>query len=147
MARLLQLRRLSPVLTEQKRENTIIAPARSRFGAIWQVLSALVNVLIIRRLTHEDIRALSILVLTIFIFIQGMTFIVRLGTRTVFGPNLGADFAGYYIAGKIYNSNPPDKIYDRDLQRKIFRDLFPDVKTGVPPPYLHAPFFIAIPSG
>src|SRR5262245_5160310 len=147
MARLIQLRRDSPVLTKQKSEKTTIASARSKIEASRKFLTALVKVLILRRLTHEEIRAICILVLTIFTFMMGMTFVVRLGTRTVFGPNLGADFAGYYIAGRIYNSNPPANIYDIDLQRQIFRELFPDVKSGVPLPYLQAPFFIAFLSG
>ncbi|MGH9853500.1 MAG: glycosyltransferase family 87 protein, partial [Blastocatellia bacterium] len=71
----------------------------------------------------------------------GASFATQASGRTVFGPQLGADFGAYYIAGKIFNSVSPGRIYDRDLQRKFYHELFPSAPPGEELPYVNAPFF------
>src|SRR5215813_5796150 len=97
---------------------------------------------IYHRLNHSDIRSICLLVLVIYSIILAISFTTQRAGRTVFGPRLGADFGAFYVAGKIFNSASPDRIYDRDLQRKLHQELFPSAPSGEEFPYVNAPFFI-----
>lgn len=116
---------------------------RPKISADFRRLIELVISVLFSRLTHENIRALCILSISIFCFIFSTTFAFRLGGRTAFGPNLGADFAGYYIAGVIYNRSKPEQIYDRQSSEKLYHDLFPDTQVPPPQPFRLAPLLIA----
>ncbi|MFN0085441.1 MAG: glycosyltransferase 87 family protein [Blastocatellia bacterium] len=100
---------------------------------------------IFHRLNRADIQAIATLFLAITAVMLMTNFMVRLQSRTVFGPNFGADFATFYNAGKIFNSQPPEKIYDAGLQRRLSADLFPDNRVEHNYlPYSQAPFLIGI---
>src|SRR5215831_3674733 len=95
-----------------------------------------------RRLNHDDIRSVCLLVLTIYSIILAISFATQRSGRTVFGPQLGADFGAYYVAGAIFNHVTPGRIYDRDLHRAIYQEVFPTAPSGEELPYVNAPFFI-----
>jgi hypothetical protein len=94
-----------------------------------------------RRLNRSDIRSVCLLVLVIYSIALAASFATQASGRTIFGPQLGADFGAYYIAGKIFNSVSPGRIYDRDLQRQFYYEIFPSAPPGEELPYVNAPFF------
>lgn len=106
-------------------------------GLLIQVWSA-----INRRLNRADIQPICLLILTFYSIMLGISFATQEKGRTAFGPQLGADFQQFYVAGVIFNSQTPDRIYDRDLQRRLYHELFPDTAPDTELPYVHAPFFI-----
>ena len=95
-----------------------------------------------RRLNQDDIRSVCLLVLIIYSIVLAISFTTQRSGRTVFGPQLGADFAAYYVAGAIFNHVAPGRIYDRDLHRAIYQEVFPTAPSGEELPYVNAPFFI-----
>jgi hypothetical protein len=95
-----------------------------------------------RRLNRADIQSICLLVLVVYSIILSISFATQTNGRTVFGPQLGADFGLFYIAGTIFNTQTPDRIYDRNLQRELYRKHFPEEPPGTELPYVNAPFFI-----
>jgi Glycosyltransferase family 87 len=59
----------------------------------------------------------------------------------VFGPTRGFDFAGFYTAGRILNAWPPQRLYDLDLQDRVFHELLPGLPPETKLPYVYPPFF------
>src|SRR5262245_4997147 len=119
----------------------------------WKVATTLITLLrhsplmhvwvaINRRLNRSDIRSICLLILVIYSITLCVSFATHASGRTVFGPQLGADFGAFYIAGKIFNSVSPSRIYDRDLQRKLYPELYPSAPLGEELPYVNAPFFV-----
>ena len=95
-----------------------------------------------RRLTRSYIRFVCLLVLAVYGIVFLLSFSTTAGGRTVFGPHLGADFAAFYVAGKIFNSHSPEQVYDAQLQDRLYREQFPDAPPDSHLPYVNAPFFI-----
>ena len=95
------------------------------------------------RLNRPDIQSISGLILVIYTVFLALAFATSANGRTVFGPELGADFGAFYVAGKIANTVAPDRIYDRNLQRRFYREIFPMAEEGEELPYVNAPFFAA----
>lgn len=63
----------------------------------------------------------------------------RTGGRTVFGPVLGADYAGFYTAGYILDHDPPALLYDREYQDQVHHQLHPAVRPDETLPFVHPP--------
>jgi hypothetical protein len=143
MARLFPLRRQGLLENGSGWGAKVARAIEPKVTAIRELFSLLVEVLLIRRLNTPDIRAICTLVLVLFTCILASTFAVRLGSRTVFGPNFGADFAGFYIAGLTYNESSARQIYNHEAQRMTYRRLFPDDQTQAYLPFTNAPFLIA----
>lgn len=95
-----------------------------------------------RRLCRADIQPICLLILVIYSIMLGISFATQEKGSTAFGPQLGADFQQFYVAGVIFNSQTPDRIYDRDLQRRLYHELFPGTPPDTELPYVHAPFFV-----
>ena len=95
-----------------------------------------------RRLNRPYIQFICILILTIYLGVLAISFITNVRGRTIFGPYLGADFGAYYIAGRIFNTHPPDQIYDAGLHDRLYQQQFPDAPDQSGLPYVNAPFFI-----
>jgi hypothetical protein len=108
----------------------------------WQILLSRVLEAINRRLNRFDIRSICLLILAAYSVIAAISFATQISNRTIFGPQLGTDFAAFYIAGEIYSSVSPDRIYDRDLQRKFYHQHFPSALRGEELPYVNSPFFV-----
>ena len=94
-----------------------------------------------RRLNRQDIRSLVLLTLAMYVLVLAISFFTQSAGRTVFGPQLGADFGAFYAAGRIYREAGPSQIYDRALHRRIYRELYPTAPAGEELPYVNAPFF------
>jgi len=58
--------------------------------------------------------------------------------------SLGADFAGFYYAGKILNGPMPEKLYDSQTQDESYYEIFPTVRGKENLPYVHPPFVAAM---
>ena len=95
-----------------------------------------------RRLTRSYIQTICILFLLAFLTALIVSFLGGKRGRTVFGPFLGADFGSLYVAGKIYDTHSPDRIYDAGLHQQLYREAFPDAPPDSQLPYANAPFFI-----
>lgn len=65
--------------------------------------------------------------------------------QTVFGPPLGADFAGLYCAGSILNEWGParDRLYDSAYQDARYHELLPNVREEEKLPFVYPPFVAA----
>lgn len=88
------------------------------------------------------IRSVCCMILAAFLIFQTISFATTDRGPTVFGPYLGADFAVFYVAGSIFNSYHPEKIYDVELHTQLYRGLFPRVPPEGKLPYANAPFFV-----
>lgn len=98
---------------------TIAAVIRRKFlSPGWEAIN--------RRLRRADIQPICLLILAIYSIMLILSFVTQEKGRTAFGPQLGADFQQFYVAGVIFNSQGPGRIYDRDLQRRLYHELFPD---------------------
>ena len=95
-----------------------------------------------RRLGRPYIQFICLLVLAVYLAVALVSFSTSAKGRTIFGPYLGADFAAYYVAGKIFNTYSPDQIYDAGLEQKLYQEQFPDAPPDSHLPYVNAPFFI-----
>lgn len=80
--------------------------------------------------------------LAVYLVAFVVSFATSVRGRTVFGPDLGADFGAFYIAGKIFNTHSPDRIYDPELHRQLRQEHFPDAPPDSQLPYVNAPFFV-----
>lgn len=96
----------------------------------------------IERLNQSDIRRISILILAIFLIVLTISFATAKRGRTIFGPFLGADFGAFYVAGQIFNSYDPARIYDVPLHRQLYKENFPDAPPDEELTYANAPFFV-----
>jgi hypothetical protein len=81
-------------------------------------------------------------VLAFYLVAFVVSFATSAGGRTVFGPYVGADFGAFYIAGKIFNTRSPDRIYDVALHHQLLHEQFPDAPPDSQLPYVNAPFFV-----
>src|SRR5262245_45427146 len=107
---------------------------RNQIIRIWTAIN--------RRLNCSDIQSICLLVLTIYSIVLCVSFATQKSGSTVFGPQLGADFGAFYIAGKMFNSDSADRIYDRSLHRQLYQEHFPSAPSGEELPYINAPFFV-----
>lgn len=96
-----------------------------------------------RRLNQDYIRKIAILVLAIFFIVLTVSFATAKRGKSIFGPFLGADFGAFYVAGQIFNNHGPARIYDFELQYRVYRQNFPDAPPDEALMYANAPFFIA----
>lgn len=94
------------------------------------------------RLNGPYIRTICCLVLGAFLIMQSIAIETSDGGPTVFGPYPGADFAVFYVAGSIFDSYPPDRIYDMALHTRLYHGLFPLQPPQGQLPYANAPFFV-----
>jgi hypothetical protein len=101
-----------------------------------------VRSLIERRLNRPYIQFICILVLAVYLVAFVVSFATSVRGHTVFGPYLGADFAAFYVAGKIFNTRSADRIYDAELHHQLYQEQFPDAPPDSQLPYVNAPFFV-----
>lgn len=95
-----------------------------------------------RRLNRRYIQSICCLVLAVYLIVQAIAFTTNEGGRTTFGPYLGPDFATFYVAGSIFDSYTPERLYDVNLHTQLYRTLFPGMPPGTESPYANAPFFV-----
>jgi Glycosyltransferase family 87 len=98
--------------------------------------------LIERRLNRPYIQFICLSVLVVYLVLLLVSFATSVRGRTIFGPYLGADFGAFYIAGKIFNTDSPGRIYDAALHHQLYQEQFPDAPPDSQLPYVNAPFFV-----
>src|SRR5438270_12618415 len=90
---------------------------------------------------RQELQFLSLGVLALCLALLIVSFVTFNGSRTVFGQPLGADFAGFYSAGKLLNENPGERLYDFALQDELYHSILPGLGEEEKLPYVHPPFF------
>jgi hypothetical protein len=89
---------------------------------------------------HDRIRFACGTVLVMHLVLLAVMFATTRGGRTILGPGLGADFAGFYTAGTILNTYPADRLYDLELQDRLYHRLLPAIPPGESLPFPQSPF-------
>ncbi len=87
------------------------------------------------------IQFVSVAVIVVAAILLLLSFAASEDRKTVFGPQLGADYANFYIAGTILNSAEPGRLYDLRLQSQLYHELLPQAPPDTILPYPYAPFF------
>lgn len=95
-------------------------------------------------LDRQRVRFVCATVIVMAAVMLAVGFVTAEQGQTVFGPQLGADYAQFYVAGTLLNSTRPARLYDLSLQDKIYHQQFPTVPQGISLPCLHAPFFAVL---
>jgi hypothetical protein len=81
------------------------------------------------------------MVLAMFVLVFTISMTTSSGGRTVFGPQMGADFAAFYVAGRIWNEHGANRIYDLEVQQQLYQDMFQHISDDSRLPYVNAPYF------
>lgn len=81
------------------------------------------------------------MVLAIVIALQLFSLLTVRDGHTRFGTALGGDLPGFYNAGRILVDYDPARLYDLQLQSRLYHDLLPTAPAGESLPYAHAPHF------
>ena len=92
-------------------------------------------------LNGKRVHFVSWSVLAIAAVLLAVSFATARTGRTVFGTELGCDYAAFYNAGKIQNEHGAERLYDRELQNRLYHELRPNVSNEESLPYVNAPFF------
>jgi hypothetical protein len=105
-------------------------------------LAGKVHRFILQRLNQTYIQRICGMFLVVFLLGLAASFLTQVNGQTIFGPPLGADYAQYYVVGRIYNEYAPERVYDRPLEAALYQQVThdPDPANGIP--YVAAPFFI-----
>ena len=94
-----------------------------------------------RYFEKEAIRFFAVSMLVVCLGMLVVALVTSRGGRTIFGSDLGGDYATFYVAGTILNHHPPDKLYDLELQNRTYHSLLPGILREQKVYYVHAPFF------
>lgn len=92
------------------------------------------------RLQPPYLRLVSVAVLVIAVVMLAVSFATSNRGTTYFGPPLGNDFAGFFVAAQILDRGEPARLYDRALHDELYHDLLPNLEPGDSIPYVHPPF-------
>lgn len=92
------------------------------------------------RLQPPYLRLVALAVITVALALAVLAFATAGRGRTAFGPPLGADFAGFFVAAQILDRGQPDRLYDPDLHARLYHELLPDTDPHTILPYVHPPF-------
>jgi Glycosyltransferase family 87 len=94
-----------------------------------------------RYLRREFVHFVSVSILILAITCVLILFTTPGKKRTIFGPVLGADYAGFYMAGTLLNNFPPERLYDLRLQEGIFHQTHPEASADEVLTFVYTPFF------
>jgi hypothetical protein len=87
----------------------------------------------------DRIRVACGTVLVMHLVLLGVMFATARGGRTIFGPGLGADYAQFHVAATILNSYPPSRLYDLELQDRVYHELLPRMPPEESLPFAQGP--------
>jgi hypothetical protein len=93
---------------------------------------------VIRLLPRYRVRFVCLAFLFMGLALLAVNFATARQGQTAFGPSLGADYIGFYSAAALLNTAPPQQLYDRQLQDRIYHDILPGDSGHLP--YFHPPF-------
>jgi hypothetical protein len=69
----------------------------------------------------------------------GATVMTARQGQTIFGPQVGADYAAFYLAGAALNADPPERLYDLTRQDEAYHALLPRTPAELSLPFVYAP--------
>ncbi|TXT28251.1 MAG: hypothetical protein FD138_2623 [Planctomycetota bacterium] len=92
------------------------------------------------RLQPPYLRLVSVALLVLGVAMLAISFATSNRGRTYFGPPLGNDFAGFFVAAQILDRGEHARLYDRDLHDELYHELLPNLEPGDSIPYVHPPF-------
>jgi hypothetical protein len=93
------------------------------------------------RLDPGLIRFVCVTVLLLSLVLLVVSFVTaEPNGKTLFGPPLGADYAGFYTAGTILNRHESTSLYNRAEQDRIHHEVHPFLRLEETAPYVHPPF-------
>jgi hypothetical protein len=93
-----------------------------------------------RRLRQDRVRFVSGAVLGMSLLLLAVAFATASQGRTAFGSDLGADYAQFYVAGTLLDRYPAERLYDFELQRRLYHEVLPGLEEQVQLPYAYPPF-------
>lgn len=94
--------------------------------------------------TRPRVRLIAIGLIAVALLELVISFTMSKGRRTPVGSMLGGDFAAQYVAGTILNSRAPERLYDPELQAKLYHRTVPAAPQDETLPYPYAPFLAVI---
>jgi hypothetical protein len=97
-----------------------------------------------RFLQTGPIRFYSVTILSCVLILLVVAFATAHDGRTVLGSNLGADFAQFYVVGKVFNDYSAASLYDRELERSLYHSLMPEETASSSLPYFYPPYFVPV---
>lgn len=95
-----------------------------------------------RWLRVPRLRLVSLTLLGSCLVLLFLSFATAVNRQTIFGPPLGADFAGFYTAGLILNQEKAEdrnRLYDPDLHQELYHQLLPGLPPEAAIPFVHPP--------
>jgi len=90
-------------------------------------------------LTRDRIRFLCLGILGVTILFMILSFVSADENHQTRLGSLGADFAGFYYAGKILNGPTPENLYNPAPQDEAYYEIFPTLRGKENLPYVHPP--------
>lgn len=96
------------------------------------------------RLQPPYLRLVSVVLLIVGAVMLLVSFATSDRGRTLFGPPLGNDFAGFYVAAQILERGQTSQLYDRALHDELYHELLPKLDHGDAIPYVHPPFVAGV---
>lgn len=112
----------------------------SRFDRLTQAIRKAVDA----RLQPPYLRLVSVALVIIGAVILSVSFATSDRGRTLFGPPLGNDFAGFLVAAQILERGEASRLYDRELHDQLYHELLPNLAEGDSIPYVHPPFVAGV---
>ena len=94
-----------------------------------------------RYLQRPVIQFVSVTIIVISIVTVAVSILTSRQGLTIFGKEVGEDYAAFYVAGTILNEYSPDRLYDFNLQKQIYHSLLPLIPPNQSLPYVNPPFF------
>lgn len=95
-------------------------------------------------ITRGRVRFICAGVLAMTLVLLAVSFGTGKNSVTVFGTELGADYAAFYVAGKILNEYPTTQLYDLDLQHRVSQQVLPGRRAETWLPFRGYPPFVAV---
>ena len=92
------------------------------------------------RLQPTYLRLVSVALVVLGVAMLVVSFATSDRGRTYFGPPLGNDFAGFFVAAQILDRGESARLYDRGLHDELYHKLLPNLEPGDSIPYVHPPF-------
>ena len=112
----------------------------SRFDRLTQTIRKAIDA----RLQPPYLRLVSVALLVVGAVMLTVSFATSDRGRTLFGPPLGNDFAGFYVAAQILQRGETSQLYDRALHDELYHELLPMLDQGDSIPYVHPPFVAGV---
>jgi hypothetical protein len=92
------------------------------------------------RLTGNRLRFTAALTVVVACLLLAFSFATTRDNRTATGLGLGSDYLAFYDAGTIANDHGVDRLYDLELQARLYHANLPGESDQVTLPYANAPF-------